>query len=844
MRNALPVFSKIFLLSFFAFNLIIGSPVAAHSSSLIISGVIDGPLSGGLPKAVEFVVVDNISDLSTYGFGSANNGDGSDGQEFTFPAVSANAGDFLYVATEQNGFNTFFGFLPDYTSSAALINGNDAIELFENGMVVDIFGDINVNGTGQPWEYMDGWAYRINSTGPDGDSFAFANWTLSGPNALDGASTNDTAAAPFPVGTYDRGLVVSDCGDPATFVHQVQGSGLTSPLAGQTVTIEGVVVGDFQNNATADNGDLSGFFVQEEDSDADASAQTSEGIFISDSGSLDVEIGDQVRVVGTVQEFFENTQITNITDLKICGTVDLPAVADITLPVSSIDDFESFEGMYVRFPQPLVISEYFNFDRFGEIVLAAPVAGESRPYQPTAVEEPGSAAAADLALLNSLSRITLDDGRTTPNPDPAIHPDGDIFDLTNRFRGGDIVQNATGVLNFSFGLYRIQPTTGADYVSINPRTSTPDKLGGNLKVASFNVLNYFLTLDNSGSICGPSQNLACRGADDLNEFNRQRAKLISALAAIDADVFGLVELENTTGVQPVADLVSGLNDLLGANTYDFINTGTIGNDAIKVGVIYKPATVTPVGAFAILDSTVDARFNDSRNRPVLAQTFMGNANGEKFTVAVNHLKSKGSSCGSGDDDPEQGNCNLTRTLAARAQVDWLATDPTNSGDSDFIILGDLNAYDNEDPIDAIIDGSDDTLDTADDYSDLIFANQGELAYSYVFNGQFGYLDHALSSTSLTRQVTGVTEWHINADEPDILDYDTTFKEPAQQTLYEPNAFRSSDHDPVIIGLNLGSCPGDADGDKDVDGKDLAAYLLDSGGLKLKKFAENFGNVGC
>ncbi len=172
------------------------------SGDLVISGVIDGPLSMGLPKAVEFYVLNDIADLSVYGFGSANNGGGSDGQEFTFPGISVTAGTYIYVASEATGFNSFFGFNPDFTSSAANINGDDAIELFFNGSVSDVFGDINTDGTGQPWEYMDGWAYRNNDTGPDGSTFVLGNWYFSGPNALDGETTNATAATPFPIGTY------------------------------------------------------------------------------------------------------------------------------------------------------------------------------------------------------------------------------------------------------------------------------------------------------------------------------------------------------------------------------------------------------------------------------------------------------------------------------------------------------------------------------------------------------------------------------------------------------------------------------------------------------------------
>jgi hypothetical protein len=149
-----------------------------------------------------------------------------------------------------------------------------------------------------------------------------------------------------------------------------------------------------------------------------------------------------------------------------------------------------------------------------------------------------------------------------------------------------------------------------------------------------------------------------------------------------------------------------------------------------------------------------------------------------------------------------GNCNLTRLAAAEALVDWLAADPTGSGDSDFLIIGDLNSYDKEDPIDAIRAGADDVLGTEDDFVDLIFQYQGEDAYSYVFDGQIGYLDYAMANMSMVGEVTGTTVWHINADEPDLIDYDMSFKKDAQDAIYAPDPYRSSDHDPVIVGLNV------------------------------------------
>jgi predicted extracellular nuclease len=588
---------------------------------------------------------------------------------------------------------------------------------------------------------------------------------------------------------FDPGV----CSDPFTPIFEVQGSGPTSPEAGNLVSVEGVVVGDFQNNASPDSGDLNGFHVQ--DPTGDGNPATSDGIFVFAPGGIDVAVGDAVRASGLVSEFNGMTEIT-ANQILVCSTGSV-APTPVTLPVATVDAFEAYEGMLVTFPQALIISEYFNFDRFNEIVLTS-----ERHLTPTAEFEPGSPEQQQAVQDFLLDRITLDDGRTPQNPDPAIHPNGGIFDLSNLFRGGDTVANVTGVIDFSFGLYRIQPTQGADYANANPRTAQPDEVGGNLKVASFNVLNYFDTLTSAGNVCGPN-NEPCRGADTALEFTRQRDKIIAALVAIDADIAGLIEIENDQG-DATANLVDGLNAVMGAGTYAYIDTGFIGTDVIKQAFIYKPASVTPVGAYAILDSSVDPRFLDDQNRPVLAQTFMQKNTGGIVTVAVNHLKSKGSDCnaiGDPDTGDGSGNCNLTRLAAAQALVDWLASDPTGSGDSDFLIIGDLNSYDKEAPIDAIRAGADDILGTADDYTDLVFQFQGEAAYSYVFDGQTGYLDHALASASLVGEVTGTTVWHINADEPDLIDYDMTFKQDAQDAIYSPDPYRSSDHDPVIVGLN-------------------------------------------
>jgi predicted extracellular nuclease len=710
-----------------------------------------------------------------------NNGN-SPYQTFDLAGSSIAPGDYFVVcANSATVANCDLDVSPD---TNLVENGApDAVALFFDGALMDA---VSYEGdTAAP--YTEGSGVVLADSGADGSISRCPN----------GVDTNQNNVDLAFVTVFTPGAE-NACNVPVelVFIHAVQGDGAASPLVGSTVRIEGIVVGDFQDDVGA-NGDLNGFFVQEEDADADANPLTSEGIFVFNGSnpSVDVNVGDLVAVEGEVSEFsrpgdsFSLTEITSFSDVTVLSSGNpLPTAANLALPVTSADDFEPFEGMRVTFPQPLVIAEYFNFDRFGEIVLSS-----ERRLTPTAEFEPGPdavQAAAD-ALLD---RITLDDGRSSQNPDPAIHPNGSEFDLSNLFRGGDRLQDVTGVMDYAFNLYRVQPTQGANYSSDNPRPAAPGAVGGTLKVASVNVLNYFTTIDDAGDICGPSSNQNCRGADNPEELTRQRDKLVAALAGIDADVAGLVEIENDPDNAALSDLVAGLNDVVGTGSYDYIATGPIGTDAIRVALIYKPGSVTPVGDFAILDNSVDGRFNDDLNRPVLAQSFMDNAAGGIVTVAVNHLKSKGSGCaGDPDTGDGSGNCNLTRTAAAEALVDWLATDPTGSDADNFLVIGDLNSYDKEDPIDVLAAGG---------YVDLVSSFLGEDAYSFVFDGQIGYLDYALANEALNEQVTGVSIWHINADEPDLIDYETGFKMPAQEAIYAPDAYRSSDHDPVIVGLDL------------------------------------------
>lgn len=593
----------------------------------------------------------------------------------------------------------------------------------------------------------------------------------------------------------------------------MQGSGAASPVVNQTKTIEGRVVGDFQGSTG-----LSSFFVQDA---GDGDAATSDGIFVF-GNTPDVAVGDLVQVTGKVVEFNGLTEISPATSITACGIANPPTIAPISidLPVASTNDFERYEGMLVTFPKQLFVTENFQLGRFGELTLSA----DGRRIQPTNIIDPNddpatgatSSGTSNVAAVtayqnaNNLRSILLDDGSNVQNP--ATVP---YLNAQNTRRSGDSVANLEGVLSYGFGVYRVEPTVAPAFVDSNPRPTSAPAVTGNIKVASFNVLNYFNDLDtiqepSSGpddpadNICGPLANQECRGADTAQEFERQRAKIVAAIRGLDADVVGLIEIANDGdgADSSIADLVRGLNTAAGSAVYTYTNDpvgygpGSAaalypgGDDAIKVAFIYKPGRVTPVGAPV---ASPDAAFGNAR--APIAQTFKLNANGAIFTAVMNHFKSK-SGTGTGadaDQNDGQGNFNASRRVQAAALLGFIDSIKAASNDPDVLVLGDLNAYTQEDPIDVLRAGG--LTNLIDDGA----------AYSYVFGAQSGSLDHALASASLLGQGANAAKWHINADEPLFLDYNTEFKTTGGGNgadLYAPTPYRSSDHDPVLVGLNL------------------------------------------
>lgn len=628
-----------------------------------------------------------------------------------------------------------------------------------------------------------------------GTHYADFTWNSAAPNTFGNTNIGQSFAVAQPP--------ISSCGQPATQISQIQGSADVSPLVGQSHAVEAVVVGDFQGGAS-----LNGFFLQEQQADQDNDAATSEGLFVA-SNSPDVSVGDVVRATGTVAESFGLTTLTSISATEVCASGVSVTPVNVTLPFDApTNNAERYEGMSVVLSQTLSVSDNSNLGRFGEVLVSA----NHRLFIPTQVAAPGAAALA-VQAQNDRNRLIISDSLSAQNPNPVTYPSPGLS-ASNTLRNGDTITGATGVLSFGFGSYRLEPTQVLKFVAANPRPSTPQLPGiGSLRVASFNVLNFFNGDGNGGGF--PTS----RGADTTAEFQRQKDKIVSAIQSLNANIIGLMEIENDGyGSQSaIAELTNALNAIAGSGTYAFVNpkVSQIGTDEIAVGLLYKPSKVSLVGGAKILDSSVDARFIDTKSRPVLAQTFQGKTSNKTFTLAVNHFKSKGSACNDvGDPDlgDGQGNCNITRTNAARALADWLATDPTSSGDPDFLVIGDLNSYAQEDPISALRSAS---------YVNLIETRLDASAYSFVFNGQSGYLDHALAIPSLARQVTGIVDSHINADEPRVLDYNVEFKTAAQvASFYNADAYRSSDHDPIVIELLVA---GDLDNDGDVDGYDRNVF---------------------
>jgi len=554
-----------------------------------------------------------------------------------------------------------------------------------------------------------------------------------------------------------------------TKIYAIQGNGAASPLISQTVTTEGVVYADFQGT-----GLLSGFFIQ--DTIGDANPLTSDGVFVFNPGGTDVAVGDYVTVTGQVQEFFELTEIGNVTNVSIVGTItNMPAPVAISLPVSALTDLEPFEGMYVTFPQNLTVTDQYNLGKYGEFTLATArqfiatngIDPNDDPASGTTTSGNSNVPAIQASIgLNARSRILIDDAKTSsyPNPVPYVDP------VMHTLRNGSTVQDIHGALSYGFSKYRLMPVAAPAFVY----AARPvfEQAEGDIQVASFNMLNFFSTLDNGSN--------DARGADSPAEYVRQRNKLVAALDTIRADIFALIEVENN-GTATADSLVNALNTAIGSPTYALVTESNFtGTYAIKNVFIYNTNTVTPLDSMM---TSTDVLFYP----PPIAHQFQVNATGGRFNLIANHYRYKGCDDAAGLDLDQldgQSCYNETRRQQSIGLIEFFDHVAELTHNDAHLIVGDFNAYEQEDPIDIFVDAG---------YNKLINND-----YSYAYMNEFGSLDHVFASSELTSSVEDAFIWHINSDEPPVTDYNL---ESVVNDLYMVNPYRSSDHDPVIIGLS-------------------------------------------
>lgn len=763
--------------------LVLAGLSAPASANLIISEYVEG---SGYNKAIELYNTSSSEiSLGDYTLQRYSNGSSTVSTELTLSGTLAANSTYVIVNADSRADAALIA-KADLSDSVVNFNGDDALVLMQGTTIVDSFGQRGVD-PGSSWS--EGGVETANKTlrrkdgivtgrvTPDASFNPSEEWAQFDQNEFTGLGSHagnggGTEPEPDPIDPIV-------CAADKTLISAIQGEGNESPLVDTLVELEGIVTADFQGDD-----ELKGFFVTSLAADEDTNPLTSEGVFVY-FADTDVNVGDHVRVQGTVDEYYDSTQISDVVQVAVCATGQSVSATKISLPLASQDDLEAFEGMLVTLDQELVVTNNFGLGRYGEVELAT-----ERLYQGTQVAMPGDAANA-VEVENLTKKILVDDGSTVQNSDPTAYPTPGLS-AENTLRTGDSVNSVTGALAYSFSTYRIHPTVAPKFIATNPREDAPElNPEADLRVASFNVLNYF---NGDGQGAGfPTS----RGADSLEELVRQEAKLVSAISAMQADVVGLMEIENDGfgEFSAIASLVNALNDADSANEYAFVdfNVNQVGTDAITTALIYRANKVEEVGSAAI---TTAAPF-DFSNRTPIAQSFKSLESQEVFTVAVAHLKSKGgcgSASGANEDQNDGQACwNEIRTEGASAFADWLDSKPTGVDDEDIILVGDMNAYAMEDPIRKFDEKG---------YKNVVAELDGNtLAYSYSFSGRAGSLDHAVATESLLSKVVSAKDWHINADEPIVLDYNVEFKsEGHQSTLYSESAYRASDHDPVIVDI--------------------------------------------
>ncbi|TMO78054.1 ExeM/NucH family extracellular endonuclease [Pseudoalteromonas aurantia] len=684
------------------------------------------------------------------------------------------------------------------TSTVTYFNGDDTLVLMVDEKVTDVFGQLGTDpgsswGSGETSTKDKTLRRKAGITAGDvngEDVFnPSAQWQGFAKNLADGLGCSGTAAC----GSSGTSPVeLGKCGDSATLISAIQGAKSTSPLVDKSVVVEGIVVASYQGA-----GQHGGFFVQEEDTQKDDNTATSEGIFVAHTAT-EVTVGQQVRFTAKVAEKYGLTQLNDAANITTCATNVLTKVTPTQVNLPFAENFmqESLEGMWVTLPQKLHVTLSHNFTKYGEILLS-----NGMRVQPTNKYRKGDPKRQALADLNARNVLLVDDDSKQRNPESiSYYPQ---FSADKPLRSGAQISGFSGVIHYGFGKYKLLPTSVPQFDNVNARRGKPfaRKSSPHIRVASFNVLNYFL--DFKG-----------RGANNEKEFKRQRSKIIRAITAMDADVVGLMEIENSGfgRSSAIQNLIDGLNERDQQHTWQFVNPklDKVGSDAVTVGIIYRSNRVQPVGVPQVI---TDAPFDEQTkaHRPPMMQSFKPITGGKEIKVIVNHFRSKGGSCGADMDDDVQGACNGQRVLASKTLLKSLgktaklnapdlksrsamSTEVYSNDEPIFAILGDFNAYAYEEPMLEFYNAG---------FTNVNLAKGTGENYSYYYSGVAGSLDHLLTANTSVDSVAQVMHWHINADEATALDYNTEDKTEAQQAKwFGETPYRSSDHDPVIADFDL------------------------------------------
>ncbi|MDJ0315268.1 ExeM/NucH family extracellular endonuclease [Arthrobacter sp. H35-D1] len=735
------------------------------------------------------------------------------------------ANDYFLINGGSNGANGRDLPATDYTkttinpsgSAGTLFLSNQAAELpadLATGSLVGTDGIVDVLGYGSSNTFETAPAPKPSVT--------------NSLNRTDFADTDDNAADfskqdPSPTGTQGGAEPLPDPEDSGNkSIAEIQGTGATSPLVGTAVTTKGVVT------AAYPTGGFNGYFIQTPGTGGDldpATHKASDGVFVYSPATMDaVKIGDYVQVSGLVKEFGNADDATTTTEIEVpaggmtllTDVVEAVKAAAIAVPATDAGR-ETLEGMLVEPQGEFTITDNYTLNNYGEVGLAT---GTTALVQPTAVAPFGSAEYEATVAENAARAIRLDDGASTnflrapgsATPLPWLSQGTPMrVGSSADFIAPVIFDNRNNAYKFQ-PLEALTPDNAGEVQPIafgNTRQDTPDAVGGNVKVASFNVENYFPTTGDQNTSCkfytdrdgnNISVRSGClqRGAADAANLKRQQDKLVAGITASGADVLSLEELENSAKFGQDRDAaISTLVDALNVSepdTWAFVPSPSVrpaldDEDVIRTGFIYKKKVAAPVGESVILD---DAAFTGVARQP-LAQSFKlaGAADSTKVLLIVNHFKSKGSAL-PGDDDEGQGNSNKARTAQATALVAFSTELQQSQGTNKVLLMGDFNAYQFEDPINVMTSAG--------------YVDQGSKTgkHSYSYGGMVGSLDHILASPAANSLVSGADIWNINSTESVAMGYSRYNTNITN--FYAPNQFSASDHDPVVVGLNMSTQP--------------------------------------